>query len=198
MPARFLLTVTAVTDPRDAVAMLNNEGEPTLLRAVTPRQGKLQRHPGRTIVEFDGDQIILRHDCVLLMMGTTSELEEAIQKVAVQGYRYIHSCWFDWDRDQQPIDQDIDQWRWYVRVRTGLTRTDTLIGIASLMYWRDAMGDRNLQHPRNGWEWIIGTTQTYYCQLDESRDRDRDLKKTRYLLDMIRDCEGEKWWIKPY
>jgi hypothetical protein len=199
MSALFLLTVDSKpNDPRDAAKLVQTMGEDRLLKAIKPRAGPLERPPGRTIVELTGDRIILRHDCVLLMMGITDDLVDGIQQVTNQGYKYIQSCWFDEEGyDRRPVDEDIDQWHWYVRFRTTLTRKETLIAIATWRYWKDADGISGHQTLRNGWERMIGTQELYYCNLDEPPRRDRDLNRTTYLLDMVRECQGQDWWIKP-
>ena len=81
-------------------------------------------------------------------------------------------------RDRQPINQDIDQWRWYVRVKTSINRTDTLIAIATVRYWRDADERTHSSNLRNGWQPLIGNQELYYCNLAEPPKRARDLEAT--------------------
>ena len=113
------------------------------------------------------------------MVGTTSELETVCKEAKRDGAWYITSD-----------DERTVQTRSHVRVKAGLTRTDTHIAIATKKYWA-ALG---MNAPKNKWEELIGRA-THYCSLLDGREDGADLNQTTDMLDMIRDCKGENAWI---
>jgi hypothetical protein len=175
-------------------------GGPRLLDALRPDwlpAGNVpKRPPSRNVVQLQGSQIILRHDCVLLMMGITDDLLEGIQAAVQAGYRTVQSVWLDVTGPHRtPVDEDTSQSRAYVRVRVA-GRTETLIAISTTLYWSRANASGFAQ-PDRGWKILMGNRDLYYCNLVERANRStRHLEDTFYLPEMIRDCKGRDWTVR--
>jgi hypothetical protein len=165
MSAQFLLTIDDAPDrSKNAVQLVREMGERNLLDALPD--------PDRVT-----QSVYLPLNKVLLMIGTTSELEKACNEAYRGGAGFITSD-----------DEKTAQTRWYVRVKAGLTRTDTLIALATARYW-------GASAPVDKWDELPGRA-SYYCSLLDGGAVGRKLSETTNLLDMIRDCKGVNGWVK--
>jgi hypothetical protein len=169
----FSLTVTNVpVDPKDAVTWLRTTGKASLLNAALD--------PAPYALEPDRSQIILPNRAVLLMMGTTSELVAELDKVNQKhGYSFIAAD-----------DEDAEQTRWYVRVKTSINRTETLVAIGTNEYWEKVGIDGN--SPENGWKELNGKPGINYCGIQDAAEDDRFAREETDLVRMIRACQEKR------